>query len=487
VRPGEKVPVDGVLLEGGSAVDESMVTGESIPVEKEVGSRVTGGTVNQTGGFLMQAERVGRDTLLAQIVQRVSEAQRSRAPIQKLADRVSAWFVPAVIVVAILAAIVWWLVGPEPRLAHALVNAVAVLIIACPCALGLATPMSIMVSTGRGASAGILIRDAEALEVFEKVDTLVVDKTGTLTEGKPRLTSVVPVPGGDEATLLRLAASLERGSEHPLAEAIVRGAEERGIVLAAVQGFSSVTGKGIRGTVDGRTVRVGNEALLRDEGVGLDGLQERAEALRRDGQTVMFVAVDGRPAGLVGVADPIKPTTAAALAELKRQGLRIVMLTGDNRITAEAVARRLGIDEVEAGVLPDRKADVVAKLQGQGKVVAMAGDGVNDAPALARAQVGIAMGTGTDIAIESAAITLVKGDLQGISRARRLSRATMKNIRQNLFFAFVYNTLGVPIAAGVLYPFFGLLLSPMIASAAMSLSSVSVIGNALRLRRVALD
>ncbi|MDQ3267039.1 MAG: heavy metal translocating P-type ATPase [Myxococcota bacterium] len=486
VRPGEKVPVDGAVLEGSSVVDESMVTGESMPVEKRHGDRVTGGTVNQTGGFLMRAERVGRDTLLAQIVQRVSEAQRSRAPIQRLADKVSAWFVPAVVVVAVLTAVVWAVVGPEPKLAHALVNAVAVLIIACPCALGLATPMSVMVGTGRGASAGILVRDAEALEVFEKVDALVVDKTGTLTEGKPRLVTVLPAPGRDENSLLRLAASLEQGSEHPLAGAIVQGAQQRGVVLARTEDFRSVTGKGISGRVDQSEVRVGNEAHLRDEGVVIEPLAQQALRLREEGQTVMFVAVDGEPAGLLGVADPIKPTTQGALDELRALGMRIVMLTGDNAATAEAVARKLGITEVEAGVLPERKGEVVARLQSEGHVVAMAGDGVNDAPALARANVGIAMGSGTDIAIESAGVTLVKGDLRGIVRARKLSAATLGNIRQNLFFAFFYNLLGVPIAAGVLYPVFGLLLSPMLASAAMSLSSVSVIGNALRLRRIAL-
>ncbi len=482
VRPGEKVPVDGAVLEGSSVVDESMVTGESMPVEKRHGDRVTGGTVNQTGGFLMRAERVGRDTLLAQIVQRVSEAQRSRAPIQRLADKVSAWFVPAVVVVAVLTAVVWAVVGPEPKLAHALVNAVAVLIIACPCALGLATPMSVMVGTGRGASAGILVRDAEALEVFEKVDALVVDKTGTLTEGKPRLVTVLPAPGRDENSLLRLAASLEQGSEHPLAGAIVQGAQQRGVVLARTEDFRSVTGKGISGRVDQSEVRVGNEAHLRDEGVVIEPLAQQALRLREEGQTVMFVAVDGEPAGLLGVADPIKPTTQGALDELRALGMRIVMLTGDNAATAEAVARKLGITEVEAGVLPERKGEVVARLQSEGHVVAMAGDGVNDAPALARANVGIAMGSGTDIAIESAGVTLVKGDLRGIVRARKLSAATLGNIRQNLFFAFFYNLLGVPIAAGVLYPVFGLLLSPMLASAAMSLSSVSVIGNSLRLR-----
>jgi Cu+-exporting ATPase len=487
VRPGEKIPVDGRVLEGTSAVDESMVTGESIPVEKVPGSRVTGGTVNGTGGFVMRAERVGRETLLAQIVQMVSEAQRSRAPIQRLADRVSAYFVPTVVAVAVVTAIVWGLVGPEPRVAYALVNAVAVLIIACPCALGLATPMSIMVGTGRGATAGVLIKNAEALETLEKVDTLVVDKTGTLTEGRPALTSVTGA--GDEVSeveVLRLAASLERGSEHPLAAAIVGGAERRDLTLAPVEEFRSVTGKGVTGRVDGRSVALGNRRLLEDLRVPVDGFGERAEALRSDGQTVMFVAVDGRMAGLVGVADPIKASTPEALTLLRAAGLHVVMLTGDSRATALAIADKLGIADVEAEVLPDHKSAVIKRLQAEGRVVAMAGDGVNDAPALAQAQVGIAMGTGTDVAMQSAGITLVKGDLRGIARARRLSQATMWNIRENLFFAFVYNALGVPIAAGALYPVFGLLLSPIIASAAMSLSSVSVIANALRLRRVAL-
>jgi Cu+-exporting ATPase len=486
VRPGEKIPVDGSVLEGTSAVDESMVTGESIPVEKAPGSKVTGGTVNGTGGFVMLAERVGRDTLLAQIVQMVSEAQRSRAPIQRLADLVSSYFVPAVVAVAVVTAIVWSLVGPEPRMAYALVNAVAVLIIACPCALGLATPMSIMVGTGRGATAGVLIRNAEALETLEKVDTLVVDKTGTLTEGKPALTSVTAVDGRSEADVLRLAASLERGSEHPLAAAIVAGAERRGVTLVPVEEFKSTTGKGVRGKVDGHQVALGNQRLLEDLGVSLDAWGERAERLRGDGQTVMFVAVDGRVAGLVGVADPIKASTPEALALLRAADVHVLMLTGDSRATALAIAGKLGIADVEAEVLPDQKSTVVKRLQDKGRVVAMAGDGVNDAPALAQAQVGIAMGTGTDVAMQSAGITLVKGDLRGIVRARRLSQATMRNIRENLFFAFVYNALGVPIAAGVLYPLFGLLLSPIIASAAMSLSSVSVIGNALRLRRVKL-
>ena len=486
VRPGERIPVDGVVLEGTSAVDESMVTGEPIPVEKTSGSRVTGGTVNGTGGFVMRAERVGSETLLAQIVHMVSEAQRSRAPIQRLADTVSAYFVPTVVVVAEISAVVWGLAGPEPRMAYAIVNAVAVLIIACPCALGLATPMSIMVGTGRGAMAGVLIKNAEALEVLEKVDTLVVDKTGTLTEGKPRLVSIVTAPGHSEADLLRLAASLERGSEHPLAGAIVAGAEERRLTLSVAEDFRSATGKGVLGRVEGRRVALGNRRLMEDLGVSLGDLAKRADALRADGQTVMLVAVDGQAAGLVGVADPIKSSTPEALRLLRESGVRIVMLTGDSRATAEAVARKLGITEVEAEVLPEQKGAVIKRLEAEGRVVAMAGDGINDAPALAQAHVGIAMGTGTDVAMESAGITLVKGDLRGIARARRLSQGTMRNIRQNLFFAFVYNALGVPIAAGVLYPVFGLLLSPIIASAAMSLSSVSVIANALRLRRLAL-
>ncbi|NTX09411.1 heavy metal translocating P-type ATPase [Myxococcus sp. CA051A] len=486
VRPGEKVPVDGEVLEGASAVDESMVTGESLPVEKSSGAKVTGGTVNGTGSLVMRAERVGKDTLLSRIVQRVSEAQRTRAPIQRLADKVAAVFVPVVIVVAVVTAVVWGVWGPEPRLAHALVNAVAVLIIACPCALGLATPMSIMVATGRGAQAGVLIRDAAALERLEAVDTLVVDKTGTLTEGKPRLVSVIPSEGFDEATLLRLAASLERGSEHPLAEAIVSGAKERGAVLTAVEDFRSDTGKGVVGRVDGVEVALGNAALMTARGVEATDLTARAEALRGEGQTVVLVAVSGRVAGLLGVEDPVKESTPEALALLRQEGLRVVMLTGDSRTTAEAVARRLGISEVIAGVLPEGKGDVVKRLQKEGRVVGMAGDGVNDAPALAQADVGIAMGTGTDIAMESAGVTLVKGDLRGIVRARRLSQGSLRNIRQNLFFAFIYNLLGVPLAAGVLYPFFGLLLSPIFASAAMSLSSVSVIVNALRLRRLKL-
>jgi len=486
VRPGEKVPVDGVVLEGVSAVDESMVTGEPIPAEKGPGSRVIGGTVNGTGSFVMRAERVGAETLLAQIVRLVGEAQRTRAPIQRLADVVSGWFVPAVVLVAAVTFLAWGLAGPEPRMAHALVNAVAVLIIACPCALGLATPMSIMVATGRGALAGILVRNAEALEVLERVDTLVVDKTGTLTEGKPRLETVEAVSGIAPAELLRLAASLERGSEHPLAAAIVAGARARGLALAEAREFRSVTGKGVVGAVDGQPVALGNHRLLEDLGLDPGPLAGRAEALRRDGQTVMFVAVDGRVAGLVGVADPIKPSTPEAIRLLREDGVRLVMLTGDNRTTAEAVARRLGIERVEAEVLPADKGEVIKRLQAEGRIVAMAGDGVNDAPALAQAHVGIAMGTGTDVAMESAAVTLVKGDLRGIARARRLSRATMRNIRQNLFFAFVYNALGVPLAAGLLYPVLGLLLSPVVASAAMTFSSVSVISNALRLRHLPL-
>ena len=486
VRPGEKVPVDGIVLEGTSFVDESMITGEPVPVEKTAGDKVTGGTVNGTGSFIMKAERVGSETLLAQIVRMVSEAQRSRAPIQRLADIVSSYFVPAVILSAVITFIVWSVVGPEPRLAHAIVNAVAVLIIACPCALGLATPMSIMVGVGRGAAAGVLIKNAEALELMEKINTLVVDKTGTLTEGRPRLTSVVPLNQISESELLRLAASIERGSEHPLATAIVNGAKERGLKLSEAQQFQSQTGKGVVGKIDGHEVALGNSKLLEQMRIAADGLIEQADALRKEGETVMFLVVDGLAAGLIGVADPIKESTPEAIRGLHENGIRIVMITGDNRATAEAVARKLGIDEVEADVLPEQKLEVVKRLQAQGRSVAMAGDGINDAPALAQAHVGIAMGTGTDVAIESADITLVKGDLRGIVRAYRLSRATMRNIRQNLFFAFIYNALGVPIAAGVLYPVSGLLLNPMIASAAMSFSSVSVIGNALRLRRVEL-
>jgi P-type Cu+ transporter len=486
VRPGEKVPVDGIVLEGRSRVDESMLTGEPVPVEKAAGDRVTGGTVNGTGGFVMRAERVGAGTLLAQIVGMVGEAQRTRAPIQRLADLVAGWFVPAVVAVAVATFAVWAVWGPEPRMAHALVNAVAVLIIACPCALGLATPMSVMVATGRGAQAGVLVRNAEALELLEKVDVLVVDKTGTLTEGKPRLVSVEASEGWDSQEVLRLAASIEVASEHPLASAIVSGAAERSLRLERASRFASVTGKGVVAMAGRHAVAVGNDALLAQLGVDAGPLAARARQLRARNQTVMLVAVDDKPAGLLGVADPVKPSSREAIGRLHREGVRIVMMTGDNAVTAEAVARELGIDEVHAGVLPGQKGDEVARLQRQGHRVAMAGDGINDAPALARADVGIAMGTGTDIAMESASVTLVKGDLRGVARARALSRAAMRNIRQNLFFAFVYNALGVPLAAGILYPFFGLLLSPMIASAAMTFSSVSVISNALRLRRVEL-
>jgi Cu+-exporting ATPase len=484
VRPGEKVPVDGIVLDGASAVDESMVTGEPIPVEKHSGDRVVGATVNGTGSFVMRAERVGSETLLAQIVQMVAEAQRSRAPIQNLADGVSAYFVPAVIGAAIVTFVVWSTLGPEPKLAHAIVNAVAVLIIACPCALGLATPMSIMVAAGRGATAGVLFKDAEAIERMRAVDTLVVDKTGTLTEGKPELVTVEPAEGIDRKALLRWAATLERGSEHPLAAAIVRGALDEGVELGAVESFASRTGKGVKGVVDGRAIALGNAALLTELGIDPGPFAARAEALRADGQTVMFVVADAKIAGLVGVADPIKPTTPEAIRDLHADGIRIVMLTGDSRTTAEAVAKKLGIDDVVAEVLPEQKVDGIKKLQREGHIVAMAGDGVNDAPALALAHVGIAMGTGTDVAMKSAGITLVKGDLRGIVRARHLSRATMSNIKQNLFLAFVYNAMGIPIAAGVLYPVLGVLLNPMIAAAAMSASSVSVVGNALRLRRV---
>ena len=482
VRPGDKVPVDGEVLDGRSSIDESMVTGEPIPVEKAAGEKVIGGTLNQTGSFVMRAEHVGSETMLSQIVQMVAEAQRSRAPIQRIADVVAGYFVPAVVAIAVVAFIVWGIWGPAPAMAYALVVAVSVLIIACPCALGLATPMSIMTGTGRGAQAGVLIKNAEALERFEKVDTLIVDKTGTLTEGKPRVVAVEPEAGFDENRLLRLAASLERGSEHPLASAIVAAATERGLDLSDADDFDAPTGKGVRGTVDGAQVALGNLHLLRDLGVAPGSLGDRADRLRAKGQTVMFVLIDGAPAGLIGVADPIKESTPQAIQDLRREGIRIVMLTGDNRRTAEAVAGELGIDEVEAEVLPQQKSDVVKRHKQEGRVVAMAGDGVNDAPALAEADVGVAMGTGTDVAIKSAGVTLVKGDLAGIVRARRLSRAVMRNIRQNLFFAFVYNALGVPVAAGVLYPFFGILLSPIIAAAAMSLSSVSVVGNALRLR-----
>ena len=482
VRPGEKVPVDGSVTEGTSTVDESMVTGESMPVVKQPGERVIGATMNTAGSFVMRAERVGAETLLSQIVRMVGEAQRSRAPVQRLADTVSAYFVPAVVAAAVLAFIAWALVGPDPRLPHALVAAVSVLIIACPCALGLATPMSIMVATGKGARVGVLFRNAEAIEVLRQVDTLVVDKTGTLTEGKPTLMAVVPQESQDEAVVLQLAASLEQGSEHPLASAIVAGAAARAVSLLKPADFQAISGKGVTGTVGGHAVALGNLALLHDLHVDPGPLAARAEQLRADGQTVMFVAIDAQSAGLLAVADPIKATTVEAIRQLHAEGLKIVMLTGDNRTTADAVARRLGIDDVLADVLPDQKADAVKRLQADGRFVAMAGDGINDAPALAQAQVGIAMGTGTDVAMESAGVTLVKGDLTGIVRARRLSRATMANIKQNLFFAFVYNALGVPLAAGVLYPSMGLLLSPMIAAAAMSLSSVSVIANALRLR-----
>jgi P-type Cu+ transporter len=486
VRPGEKVPVDGVVLEGSSAVDESMVTGESIPVEKHAGESVIGATVNGTGSFVMRAERVGSETLLSQIVQMVADAQRSRAPIQKLADVVSGYFVPAVVAIAVLTFVIWAIWGPDPKMAYGLVNAVAVLIIACPCALGLATPMSIMVATGKAAQSGVLFKNAEAIEVMRKVNTLVVDKTGTLTEGKPKLVSVVTVDPVDEKTLLLLAASLERGSEHPLAEAIVSGAGERGVALADASVFDSITGKGVTGEVDGHKVSLGNRALLDDLKIDAGELVSKAETLRVEGQTVMFVVIDGAAAGLIGVADPIKETTPEAIRQLHEEGIRVVMLTGDSRTTADAVARKLNIDEVVAEVLPNQKVEAVKKFQAEGRFVAMAGDGINDAPALAQAQVGIAMGTGTDVAMKSAGVTLVKGDLRGIVRARVLSRMTMSNIKQNLFFAFVYNSLGVPIAAGVLYPVFGLLLSPMIAAAAMSFSSVSVIANALRLRRASL-
>ena len=486
VRPGEKIPVDGIVIEGTSAIDESMVTGEPIPVEKNKGDRVIGATVNGNGSIIIQAERVGTETLLSQIVQMVAEAQRSRAPIQKLADVVSSYFVPAVILIAIVTFIVWATVGPEPRMAYAIINAVAVLIIACPCALGLATPMSIMVATGKGAQAGVLFKNAEAVEVLREIDTLVVDKTGTLTEGKPKLVTLVPAQGFNEEELLRLAASLERGSEHPLAAAIVSGAEERGVRLVKTEAFESITGKGVKGRVENRVVALGNRALLEEAEIDAGELTTQAESYRLEGQTVMFVIVDDKPAGLLGVADPIKESTPEAIRELHEQNIRIVMLTGDSRTTAESVARKLNIDDVVAEVLPDQKAEIVKRFQSEGRRVAMAGDGINDAPALAQADVGIAMGTGTDVAMQSASVTLVKGDLRGIVRAIRLSRATMKNIKQNLFFAFVYNALGVPIAAGILYPVVGLLLSPMIAAAAMSFSSVSVIANALRLRTVEL-
>jgi Cu+-exporting ATPase len=486
VRPGEKIPVDGQVVEGSSSVDESMVTGEAIPVEKNAGERLIGATMNGTGGLLMRAEKVGADTLLAQIVHMVSDAQRSRAPIQRLADTVSGYFVPVVVLVALLAFGIWMVWGPEPRFAHAIVAAVSVLIIACPCALGLATPISIMVGTGRGATAGVLIKNAEALEIMEKVNTLVTDKTGTLTEGKPKLTSVVALQGFQDNDILQLGASLERASEHPLADAIVKGAEQRSLALAEVKDFQSVSGKGITGLVAGRKVAIGNQKLFVELGIEMSALLAHANALRAEGQTVMFVAIDGQPAGLIGVADPIKESTLEAVRALQAAGLELVMLTGDSRATADVIAKKLGIKRVVAEVLPEQKVEIVKQLQAEGRVVAMAGDGINDAPALAQAQVGIAMGTGTDVAMQSAGVTLIKGDLNGIVRARHLSQATMRNIRQNLFFAFVYNMLGVPVAAGLLYPFFGLLLSPIIAAAAMSFSSVSVITNALRLSRVKL-
>ena len=485
VRPGEKIPVDGVVLEGMSSVDESMITGESVPIRKEQGSQVIGATVNGTGSFIMRAERVGSETLLAQIVQMVSQAQRSRAPIQRLADRVSAWFVPIVIGIAVATFGVWAFFGPQPRLAHGLINAVAVLIIACPCALGLATPIAIMVGTGRGATAGVLIKNAEALETLEKVDTLVIDKTGTLTEGKPRVVALVAGEHGEDE-FLRLAASLERGSEHPLAGAVVAAAKERKLELSEVNNFQSFSGRGVVGELYGQRVLVGSEQFMEEMRVPVDGLRAKAEELQQKGQTVIFAAKAGRALGALSIADPIKPSALGAVRDIKAEGLRIVMLTGDHRTTAQTVARQLGIDEFEADVLPEQKSQVVERLRKQGRIVAMAGDGINDAPALAQADVGIAMGTGTDVAMESSGITLVKGDLSGIVRARKLSRATMRNIRENLFFAFIYNALGVPVAAGVLYPFFGVLLSPILAAAAMSFSSVSVITNSLRLRKVQL-
>lgn len=485
VRPGEKIPVDGIVIEGTSSIDESMITGEPIPVEKEAGSKVTGATVNGTGSFIMKAERIGKDTLLAQIVKMVSEAQRSRAPIQRLADLVSAYFVPAVILIAVLTFVVWAWIGPEPRLAHALVNAIAVLIIACPCALGLATPMSIMVGTGRGATVGVLIKNAEALETFEKIDTLVVDKTGTLTEGKPKLISIV-TSGFSEDEVLNLAASLEKQSEHPLAEAIVHAAKEKKLVFKDVKDFKYEKGKGITGVVDGKQVLIGSAKIMEEKGIGVSNFSEKADQLRSEGQGVVFIAINGKIAGFLSVADPIKESTYEAIKQLHSEGIKIVMLTGDNLQTAQAVGKKVGIDEIQAEVLPEDKEKHVRKLQDQGRKVAMAGDGINDAPALARAHVGIAMGSGTDVAMQSAGIVLVKGDLRGIAKARKLSRATMWNIRQNLFFAFIYNTLGVPVAAGILYPFFGILLSPIIASAAMAFSSLSVIGNSLRLKNATL-
>ncbi|CDZ47555.1 copper-transporting P-type ATPase [Neorhizobium galegae] len=484
VRPGEKVPVDGTLLEGRSSIDESMITGESMPVTKDVGSKLIGGTMNQTGGFVMEAGKVGKDTMLSQIVKMVAEAQRSRAPIQRLADQVSGWFVPVVIAVAIVAFFVWLLIGPEPRFAHGLVAAVAVLIIACPCALGLATPMSIMVGVGRGARLGVLIKNAEALERFERVDTLVVDKTGTLTEGRPKVTAILPMEGLSETELLQAAATLERSSEHPLALAIVNAATERNLQVGDARDFDSPVGKGVTGLVDGRKLILGSHRIMEESGIDVSAMTVKAEELRNEGATVIFMASDGQVAGLFAIADPVKATTPPAVKALVSEGIRVVMLTGDNKTTAHAVARRLGISEVEAEVLPEDKSKIVSRLRSEGKIVAMAGDGVNDAPALAAADVGIAMGTGTDVAIESAGVTLLKGDLQGIVRARQLSRATMANIRQNLFFAFIYNAAGIPVAAGLLYPAFGILLSPIIAAAAMALSSVSVIGNSLRLRSI---
>lgn len=482
VRPGEKIPVDGIVIEGNTSIDESMITGEPIPVEKNQGDKVTGATINNTGSIIIEAEKVGSDTVLSQIVKMVSEAQRSRAPIQRLADTVAKYFVPIVILISIITFAVWALIGPEPRLAYALVNAVAVLIIACPCALGLATPMSIMVGVGRGAKEGVLIKNAESLETMEKVDTLVVDKTGTLTMGKPKLQSVIALEGFNDSDVLRLAASLEQGSEHPLASAIVNGAKDKSLQLTDLKDFNSITGKGVTGNIEGKIVYLGNKALFEDQKIDLLNLVEKADTLRHNGETVMFVAIDGKAAGLVSVIDPIKENTIKAITALKQEGINIVMLTGDNLKTAEAVAKKLGITEIQADVLPEKKISVIKELQAKGHIVAMAGDGINDAPALAQAQIGIAMGTGTDVAIESAGVTLLKGDLEGIVKALKLSRATMKNIRQNLFFAFIYNVVGIPVAAGILYPTFGLLLSPIIASAAMSLSSVSVIGNALRLK-----